>query len=195
VTSTTIKGRDLALHLAQHAENSEEIDEEDSSLSSLFYIDNQILPVSKHPWYKNLVYYLQNQRCPDKLDTHQRRRLCLESARYVIIGYFLFQRYDDGVLLRYVNNEDTQKLLQETHGSSSYVIHVGGNFSDKTTTFKIIRKGYYWPSIFRDPYVFSISYDKCQKFAGKERLSTMPLQPILPGLSFFKVGIGFYWSY
>jgi hypothetical protein len=40
VTSTTIKGCDLALHLAQHTENSEEIDEEDSSLSTLFYIDN-----------------------------------------------------------------------------------------------------------------------------------------------------------
>jgi hypothetical protein len=61
MTSTTIKGCDLALHLAQHAENSEEIDEEDSSLLALFYIDNQILPVSEHPWYKNLIYYLQNQ--------------------------------------------------------------------------------------------------------------------------------------
>jgi hypothetical protein len=75
VTSNTIKGRDLALHLAQHAETSEEIDEHDSSLSTLFYIDNQILHVSEHPWYKNLVYYLQNQICPDNLDTHQRRRL------------------------------------------------------------------------------------------------------------------------
>jgi hypothetical protein len=58
VNSTTIKGCDLALHLAQHAENGEEVDEEDSSLSTLFYIDDQTLPVSKHPWYKNLVYYL-----------------------------------------------------------------------------------------------------------------------------------------
>jgi hypothetical protein len=58
VTSNTIKGHDLALHLAQHAKTSEEIDEQDSSLSSLFYIDNQILPMFQHPWYKNLVYYL-----------------------------------------------------------------------------------------------------------------------------------------
>jgi hypothetical protein len=57
MTSTTIKGRDLSLHLAQHVETSEEIDEQDSSLSTLFYIDNQILPVSEHPWYKNLIYY------------------------------------------------------------------------------------------------------------------------------------------
>jgi hypothetical protein len=106
VTSSTIKGRDLSLHLSQHAENDEEIEEEDSSLSTLFYIDDQTIPVSEHPWYKNLVYYLQNQICPDNLDTHQRRRLHLESARYVIIGDLLFQIYGDGVLLRCVNNED-----------------------------------------------------------------------------------------
>jgi hypothetical protein len=112
VTYITIKGRDLALHLAQHAENSEEIDEQDNSLSTLFYIDNHILHVSEHPWYKNLVYYLQNQRCLDDLDTHQRRRLRLESTRYVIIGDFLFRKYVDGVLLHCVNDEDTHKLLQ-----------------------------------------------------------------------------------
>jgi hypothetical protein len=112
VTSTTIKGHDLALHLAQHVENSEEIDEEDSSLTALFYIDNQILRVYEHPWYKNFVYYLQNQRCTDNLDTHQKRRLHIESSRYVIIGDFLFRRSANGVLLRCVNNEDAQKLLQ-----------------------------------------------------------------------------------
>ena len=85
MTSTTIKGRELALQLFQHDATSEEIDEHDSSLSTLFYIDNQILPMSEHPWYKNLVYYLQNKRCPDNLDTHQRRRIHLESSRYVII--------------------------------------------------------------------------------------------------------------
>ena len=58
MTSKTIKGHDLALHLAQHAEASEEFDEQDNSLSALFYIDNQILHVVKHPWYKDLVYYL-----------------------------------------------------------------------------------------------------------------------------------------
>jgi hypothetical protein len=40
MNSTTIKGHDLSLHLAQHAGNGEEIDEEDSSLSALFYIND-----------------------------------------------------------------------------------------------------------------------------------------------------------
>jgi hypothetical protein len=60
-----------------------------------------------------------------------------------------------------VNNEEAQKLLQETHGSSNSIIHVGGHFSTKTTALKIIIKGYYWPSIFRHSYVFSRSCDKC----------------------------------
>jgi hypothetical protein len=184
MTSTTIKGRDLAFHLAQDAENGEEIDEEDSSLSALFYIDDKILLVSEHPWYMNLVYYLQNQRCPDNLDTHQRRRLCLESTRYAIIGDFLFRRSIDGVVLHCVNNKDAHKLLQESHHSSSSVIQVGGHFSVKTIALKIIRKGYYWPSIFCESYVFLRSCDKCQKFSRKERLSTMPLQPVLPDFPF-----------
>jgi transposase InsO family protein len=84
--------------------------------------------------------------------------------------------------------------MQEAHGSSSYVIHVGSHFSTKTTTFKIIRKGYYWPLIFHDSYVFSMSCDKCQNFVGKERLSAMPLQPVLPDFPFSKWGLDFIGS-
>lgn len=177
--------------MAKHAEASEEIDEQDNPLSTLFYIDSQILPVVEHPWYKDLVYYLQNQRCPDNLDTHQRRRLRLKYFRYVIVKDFLFGRSADGILLHCVNNEEAQKLLQETHGSSDFVIHVGGHFSAKTTAFKIIRKGYYWPSIFQDSYNFSRSCDKCQKFAGKERLFPMPLQPVLLDFPSSKWGLDF----
>jgi hypothetical protein len=73
----------------------------------------------------------------------------------------------DGILLQSVNNEEAHKLLHETHGSSDFVIHVGGHFSAKTTSFKIIKKGYYWPLIFQYSYKFSRSCDKCQKFVGK----------------------------
>jgi hypothetical protein len=191
MTSKNIKGRDLSLHLAQHAKASEEIDEQDNPLSTLFYIDSQILPIFEHPWYKYLVYYLQNNRCLDNLDTHQRRRLCLESSRYVILGDFLFRRSTDGILLRCVNNEEAHTVLEETHGSSYFVIHVGGHFSSKTTAFKIVIKGYYWLSIFRYSYNFSRYCDKCQKFVGKERIFSMHLQPILPDFPFSKWGLDF----
>jgi hypothetical protein len=103
----------------------------------------------------------------------------------------LFRRSDDGILICCVNNEEAHKLLQETHGSSDSIIHVGGHVSVKTIAFKIIRKGYYWPSIFPDSYKFSRSCDKCQKFDGKENLSSMPLQPFLPEFPFSKWGLDF----
>jgi hypothetical protein len=59
MTSKTLKGRDLSLHLAQHVEESEEMDEHDNPISTLFYIESQTLPIAKHPSYINLVYYLQ----------------------------------------------------------------------------------------------------------------------------------------
>jgi hypothetical protein len=191
MTSKTIKGRDLSLHLAQHPEPSEELDDQDNPLSTLFYIENQNLSISEHPWYKNLVYYLQYQRCPDELDPHQRRRLCLEASKYIILGDSLFRRSVDGLLLRCVNDEEAHKLLHEVHGSSTSVIHIGGHFSAKATAFKIIRNGYYWPLIFHDSYKFARSCDKCQKFVGKERLSAMPLQPVLPDFPFSKWGLDF----
>jgi hypothetical protein len=95
------------------------------------------------------------------------------------------------MLLHCVNNEEAHKLLQESHGSSNSVIHVGGHFFAKITIFKIIIKGYYLPSIFCYSYVFSRSCDKCRKFVGKERLSTMPLQPVLLDFPFSKWGLDF----
>jgi hypothetical protein len=103
----------------------------------------------------------------------------------------LFRSYANGLLLRCVNDEEAHKFLHEIHGLSASVIHISGHFSSKATAFKIIRNGYYWPSIFQDSYKFSISCDKCQKFTGKERLSTMPLQPVLPDFPFSKWGLEF----
>ena len=57
-TSKKIKVQDLALHLAQHPNPSEELNDQDNPLSTLFYIENQNLSIFEHPWYKNMVYYL-----------------------------------------------------------------------------------------------------------------------------------------
>jgi hypothetical protein len=76
----------LALHLAQHLEPSEELDDPYNPLLALFYIENQTLSIYKHPWYRDLVYYLQRKKCPDNWDPHQRRRLCLKSSRYIILA-------------------------------------------------------------------------------------------------------------
>jgi len=115
------------------------------------------------------------QRFLDELDPHQIRRLFLEASNYIILGDSLFRIFVDGLLLWFVNDEEAQKLLHEVHGSSTSIIHIGGHFFSKDTTFKIIINGYNWPWIFHDSLKFARSCDKCKKIVGKERLSTMSL--------------------
>ena len=47
------------------------------------------------------------------------------------------------------------------------------------------------PLIFRDSYKFARSCDKCQKLAGKECLSVMPMRPVLLDFHFSKWGLDF----
>jgi hypothetical protein len=89
-------------------------------------------------------------------------------------------------LLHCVDNTTTQKILKQIHGSSYLGIHIGGYSTAKATMFKILRTGYYWPSIFKDSYKFTQARDECQKFAGEENFSAMPLQLILLDFRFSK---------
>ena len=45
MTSKTIKGHNLSLNLDKHLEPSEELDDQDNPLSTLFYIENQNLSI------------------------------------------------------------------------------------------------------------------------------------------------------
>ena len=52
----------------------------------------------------------------------------------------------------------------------------GGHHYWKTTAHKILRAGYYWPSLFSDVYTFVRTCDACQKFVGKNQLKSLPLR-------------------
>jgi hypothetical protein len=54
-------------------------------------------------------------------------------------------------------------ILRKNHGSTDYDIHIGGHFVAKATAHKILRTGYYWPSIFRDSYKFVQACNRMSK--------------------------------
>eukprot|EP00253_Pinus_taeda_P011476 PITA_11476 len=67
----------------------------------------------------------------------------------------------------------------------------GGHLYWKTTTDKILRAGYYWPSLFADVKKFAISCHKCQIFEGKIKLLPLPLKPISTEKPFQQWGLDF----
>jgi hypothetical protein len=79
----------------------------------------------------------------------------------------------DGVLLRCLEREDAEKGLKELHDGP-----VSGNFAGNTTTHKILRAGYYWPTLLKDPHTYSINCKTCQIRVEREKREVVPLQPV-----------------
>jgi hypothetical protein len=107
------------------------------------------------------------------MNPKERRTLKMKSNLNVLIANVLFIRNYDGILLRCVDEKRAQELMKEFHEGIC-----GRNFAPTTMTHKIIRVGFYWPSIFRDSYATIRKCVSCQQFSRRMKKCAMPLQPI-----------------
>ena len=76
----------------------------------------------------------------------------------------LFRVNYDGVLLRCLEREHVDKVMKELHDGP-----VGGHFVGNTTAHKILRVGYYWPTLFKDAHTYARNYKTCQIRVGREK--------------------------
>ena len=106
--------------------------------------------------------YLQ---CPEHLDNKAARSLKLKTTKYCLIEQQLFWKYPGGILLRCLDKPKIEGVIYESHEGAC-----GGHKYWKATTYKILRAGYYWPSLFSDVYQQVRACIPSQKFAGKQKL-------------------------
>jgi hypothetical protein len=106
--------------------------------------------------------------------------------KYCFTENGLGRKDPNGVLLRCVNQKEVEKLLKELHSG-----FCGGHFAARTTTHKILRDGYYWPSLFSDTHRYVRSCQPCQNFFGKHKLPTQPLKPVVVEAPFQQSGLDF----
>ena len=83
-TSNIIKGQYLALQLDQHLEAITSSKNDDDHLSNFFVIESKNIALAGHLWYKDIIYYLHFQKFSTNLESHKRRRLCIEASKYLI---------------------------------------------------------------------------------------------------------------
>jgi hypothetical protein len=81
---------------------------------------------------------------------------------------------------------EVEKTIREFHKGDC-----GGHHYWKTTVHKILRAGFYWPSIFSDVYKEVSSCHECQIFYGKRKLQPFPLKPISVEAPFRQWGLDF----
>ena len=72
----------------------------------------------------------------------------------------------NGVLLRFMEKEDVEKVLRKLHDGPA-----GGHFIGETISHKILREGYCWPTLFKDAHAHVRKCKICQLNVGKEKES------------------------
>ena len=55
----------------------------------------------------------------------------------------------------------------------------GGHFLGDTTVHKILRAGYYWPTLFKDAQAYVRKCDTCQRSGRRQAKEAGPLQPVI----------------
>ena len=91
----------------------------------------------------------------------------------------MFWKDPGGILLRCLDKPEIEEVISESHEGAC-----GGHKYWKATTYKILRAGYYWPSLFSDVYQLVRACIPCQKFVGKQKLVSLPLKPIVVNAPF-----------
>jgi ribonuclease HI/transposase InsO family protein len=179
-----IKGQGLAQMLTESNQEAIQIGESEQANSEQV---NVITSELEHDeWYSDIVYYLKNLSCPDHLVDHKRRALRLKAMKYCLTEDGLGWKNPDGVILRCVNKDESKKILKELHSG-----YCGGHFAARTTAHKILRAGYYWPTLFSDAYQHVRSCQPCQFFTGKPKLPAQPLKPVVVEAPFQQWGLDF----
>jgi hypothetical protein len=106
-------------------------------------------------WYNHIIHFLQTLSVPSDLTRTQGRDLKLKDMNFCINGNLLFWKNPIGLLLRCINQEEATRIMIEFHNSEC-----GGHHYWKTTAHKILRAGYYWPTLFSDVCEFVRTCDK-----------------------------------
>ena len=89
-------------------------------------------------------------------------------------------------MLRCLDQSEIRGVISKSHEGAC-----GGHKYWKATAYKILRDGYYWPSLFADVYQQVRACVPCQKFAGKQKLLSLPLKPIAVNAPFQQWGLDF----
>ena len=151
------------------------MEQEEGSENEVDMLQSEVLyiPTSTNSWYNDLKYYLTHRRSTNHLDGHKKIALRLNSSQYQLIDGVLFQQNYNQVLLRCLEKDNAEHILVELHDGP-----VGGHLSGETTAHKVLRVGYYWPTLFKDAHAHAHKCEICQVNAGRERRPAIPLQPV-----------------
>ena len=89
-------------------------------------------------WYDNIIFYLLHGNGPCNLDTKNHIELRLRSESFQLINDILFRKKIDGVFLRCLEKEESERVLAELHSGD-----IEGHFGGDKNSHKVLRTCHY----------------------------------------------------
>eukprot|EP00253_Pinus_taeda_P031150 PITA_31150 len=109
------------------------------------------------PWFADITNYLVTRKTPPHLSTREKQNIIQKSVAYSWIQGDLFYTGPDLIIRRCVREKEVLDILKSAHDEPC-----GGHFADQQTAYKVLRAGYFWPSLFKDAKQFVKHCDSCQ---------------------------------
>ena len=94
-------------------------------------------------WMTPIISYLKDGSLPKGKD--EARRLRVRSARYVLLNDVLYKRGFSQPYLRCLSPDEANYVLREVHEGAC-----GNHSRARSLIHKVVRAGYYWPTIQAD---------------------------------------------
>ena len=119
-------------------------------------------------WTTTIASYLKDGILPDEKEAA--RKLKVRATRFVLIKDVLYKRGFSRLYLRCLGNEEVDYVMREVHEG------ICGNHSRlRSLIHKLVRAGYYWPTMQADAKAYVKACDKCQRFSNIIRQPTEEL--------------------
>ena len=106
-----------------------------------------------------MIAYLRSGILPDGKDAA--RKMKAQASRFVLIKDVLYKRGFSRTYLKCLSHDEAYYVMREIH-KGIYENHSGA----RLLVHKLIRAGYYWPTMLKDAQAYVKTCDKCQRFSN-----------------------------
>jgi hypothetical protein len=120
------------------------------------------------------------------MEKNKVRALKLKSIKYCLVDKIWYWKDPLGVIIRCLDPQEAQKIMYDFHDNLC-----GGHHYCRTTTYKILRDGYFWTSLFTDVCDKIRACAKCKKFSENKHLKSFPLKLVAASGPFQQWGLYF----
>ncbi|XP_071687624.1 uncharacterized protein [Rutidosis leptorrhynchoides] len=130
-------------------------------------------------WMSPIVTYLKNRMLP--FDGATPRKIRMKAPVYMLRDGVMFKKSFTAPLLRCVGPSEAETIVREVH-EGTCGMHAGF----RTVVGKIMRLGYFWPSMYRDTKEIIKAYASCQRYAPQIHMPAHELIPVMFAWPFYK---------